>query len=177
MRNEVILVDESDVPVGRQEKLRAHEAGVLHRAFSVFLFDREGRWLLQQRHPNKYHSGGLWTNTCCSHPQPGEETAAAARDRLKMEMGIDTPLVHAFQFHYRATFDNQLTEHELDHVFLGRYDGDPLPHPVEVSAWRWITTDDLLQELAATPEIFTIWFRKAVHRVIAFQQKSGAAGT
>lgn len=176
MRNEVILVDKSDVPVGRQEKLRAHETGLLHRAFSVFLFDRKGRWLLQQRHQDKYHSAGLWSNTCCSHPQPDEETVDAAHDRLRMEMGIETPLTHAFQFYYRATFDNALTEHELDHVFLGQFDGNPVPHPAEVSAWRWITTEALLREMASTPDQFTVWFREAIHRVIEFRHASETCG-
>lgn len=170
MRNEVILVDESDMPVGREEKLAAHRTGVLHRAFSVFLFDGHGRWLLQQRHPDKYHSGGLWTNTCCSHPQPEEQTAEAARDRLKMEMGIETPLTPVFQFRYRAAFENDLIEHELDHVFVGEFNGVPAPNPAEVSDWRWVCTAELLQEMADFPERFTYWFLKAARRVHAHRQ-------
>lgn len=165
MRQEVILVDEEDRPVGRREKLAAHVSGELHRAFSVFLFDSTGRWLLQRRHPDKYHSGGLWTNTCCSHPAPGEQTAKAASDRLRLEMGITVPLDAAFQFLYRAEFENQLVEHELDHVFTGRFEGEPVPNPGEVSEWRWMSTEDLLSEMDANPERFTYWFRTVARRV------------
>jgi len=165
MSQEVILVDEEDHPVGRREKLAAHVSGELHRAFSVFLFDADGRWLLQRRHPDKYHSGGLWTNTCCSHPAPGEKTSAAATDRLRWEMGIAAPLDAAFQFLYRAEFDNQLIEHELDHVFTGRFDGDPVPNPTEVSEWRWLGTEEMLSEMDAHPERFTYWFRMVARRV------------
>ncbi len=165
MRQEVILVDQDDRPVGRQEKLAAHESGELHRAFSVFLFDSEGRWLLQRRHPDKYHSGGLWTNTCCSHPAPGEQTPAAASERLHMEMGIAAPLEVAFQFLYHAELDNQLIEHELDHVFVGRFEGAPFPNHLEVSDWRWVHTDALFAEMDAHPERFTYWFRAVAQRV------------
>lgn len=169
MAREVILVDEHDRPVGRREKLLAHQRGELHRAFSVFLFDSAGRWLLQRRHTSKYHSGGLWTNTCCSHPAPGEETGAAARARLREEMGIDAPLEPLFQFTYRAAFDNGLIEHELDHVFTGTFDGSPKPDPTEVSDWRWVETVDLLRELDVYPENFTYWFRVAVEQVLMHQ--------
>jgi len=165
MLQHVILVDEEDRPVGRREKLAAHESGELHRAFSVFLFDRDGRWLLQRRHPAKYHSGGLWTNTCCSHPAPGERTDEAALDRLMLEMGIAAPIEPAFQFLYRAQFENQLIEHELDHVFVGRFNGAPSPNPDEVCEWRWVETGALMEELDAHPERFTFWFRTVVSRV------------
>lgn len=165
MLQHVILVDEDDRPVGRCEKLAAHESGELHRAFSVFLFDRDGRWLLQRRHPDKYHSGGLWTNTCCSHPAPGERTEEAAVDRLMLEMGIAAPITPAFQFLYRAQFDNQLIEHELDHVFVGCFNGAPAPNPDEVCDWRWVETGALMEELEAHPEHFTYWFRTVASRV------------
>jgi len=166
MSQQVILVDEVDRPIGAREKLAAHRSGELHRAFSVFLFDRDERWLLQRRHPEKYHSGGLWTNTCCSHPEPGQETVAAAHDRLFHEMGIEAALEPAFQFRYRARFDNDLIEHELDHVFLGRFDGDPAPNELEVSDWRWVDTASLLAELRQSPDAFTHWFMLAVPRVL-----------
>lgn len=166
MFGEVILVDATDTPVGRCEKLAAHRAGVLHRAFSVFLFDSEGRWLLQQRHPDKYHSGGLWTNTCCSHPQPGQETGEAARIRLLQEMGVETPIRPLFHFFYHAHFENGLIEHELDHVFVGTFDGTPQPDPAEASDWRWVDSAALMKEMATHPEHFTVWFREAAGRVL-----------
>jgi isopentenyl-diphosphate delta-isomerase len=161
----VILVDEADRPVGRMGKLEAHEVGALHRAFSVFLFDERGRWLLQQRDPSKYHSGGLWTNTCCSHPAPGESTVDAAAARLLDEMGVTAEIEPAFTFRYRAEFDNGLVEHEFDHVFVGRFDGEPTPNPVEASDWRWVDTDSLFHELDEHPERFTYWFREVAERV------------
>ena len=166
MFGEVILVDEADTPLGRCEKLAAHRTGVLHRAFSVFLFDGEGRWLLQQRHPDKYHSGGLWTNTCCSHPQPGQETVDAARIRLRHEMGVEAEIRPLFQFTYHAQFDDGLIEHELDHVFVGNFQGTPLPDPAEVCDWRWVDSTELMEEMATHPEHFTVWFREAAGRVL-----------
>lgn len=173
MSQQVILVDESDRALGTSEKMAAHEAGVLHRAFSIFLFDARGRWLLQQRHPGKYHSGGLWTNTCCSHPGPGELTEVAARKRLRQEMGIEAEIAPAFQFRYRAELDNDLIEHELDHVFLGDFEGVPAPDPVEVSDWRWIPESELLDDLSRQPEAYTYWFRVAVPRIL--RERAGKA--
>jgi isopentenyl-diphosphate delta-isomerase len=170
MFGEVILVDATDTPLGRCEKLAAHRTGVLHRAFSVFLFDSEGRWLLQRRHPDKYHSGGLWTNTCCSHPQPGQETGEAARIRLLQEMGVETPIRPLFQFFYQAHFDNGLIEHELDHVFVGSFDGTPCPNPAEVCDWRWVESALLMKEMATHPEHFTVWFREAASRVLGHME-------
>ena len=123
---QVILVDVNDRPVGSMEKMQAHEQGLLHRAFSVFIFNGKGEMLLQQRTLSKYHSGGLWTNACCSHPFPDEETAEAARRRLKEELGFETPIEKVFDFVYKADFDNGLTEHEFDHVFTGEYEGEIL---------------------------------------------------
>src|SRR5258705_3890201 len=122
-KQEVILVNTDDVALGSMEKMEAHVKGKLHRAFSVFIFNTNGEMLLQQRAINKYHSGGLWTNACCSHPSPGEDTSSAARRRLKEEMGIATPLKKIFDFVYEASFDNGLTENEFDHVFAGEYEG------------------------------------------------------
>jgi len=157
----VILVDTNDREIGTALKLPAHEAGSLHRAFSIFVFDSKGRVMLQRRAVEKYHSGGLWTNTCCSHPRPGESTDAAAHRRLQEEMGFDCPLKHAFHFIYRAELDHGLTEHEFDHVYFGRFDNDPVLNRAEACEWRWIAPDDLDAEIAAAPERFTVWFKIA----------------
>lgn len=157
----VILVDREDRAVGTAEKSAAHVAGALHRAFSVFVFDDAGRMLLQRRALTKYHSGGLWSNTCCSHPRPGEDTAAAAHRRLVEEMGFDCPLETAFTFVYRADVGGGLIEHEYDHVFIGRAGTQPVPNPAEVDAWRYVEIGALAGELRRHPEHFTFWFRIA----------------
>jgi isopentenyl-diphosphate Delta-isomerase len=154
----VVLVDPDDNPVGTAPKLQAHLDGRLHRAISVFVFNDRGEMLLQRRAESKYHSGGLWSNTCCSHPRPGEETIAAAGRRLREEMGFQTPLEAAFTFLYRAELEAGLVENELDHVFVGTTDAEPVPDPREVDAWRWIGPADLRRELAESPETFTAWF-------------------
>ncbi len=158
---EVILVNEADEVLGTMEKLEAHEKGLLHRAFSIFIFNPRGEMLLQQRADEKYHSGGLWTNTCCSHPEPGSELAYSALQRLKEEMGFETTLRHAFTFIYKASFDNGLTEHEYDHVFTGIYDGSIQPDPAEVKHWDYFSIPQVKQMLAAEPGKFTAWFRIA----------------
>ncbi len=160
----VILVDAADRDIGSEEKIRAHREGLRHRAFSVFVFDGGGRLLLQQRSMLKYHSGGLWSNTCCSHPRPGESVPAAAHRRLREEMGFDCPLRSAFSFVYKAAFDNGLIEHEYDHVLVGRFDGDPAPDAREVLAWRAASIDSIRREMAARPESYAVWFRLAVER-------------
>jgi len=157
----VILVDELDREIGTALKLPAHESGALHRAFSIFVWDSNNRVMLQRRALEKYHSGGLWTNTCCSHPRPGENTDAAAHRRLQEEMGFDCPLKHAFHFIYRAELDHGLTEHEFDHVYLGTYDGAPILNKEEACDWRWIGADALDAEIVAQPETFTVWFKIA----------------
>ena len=162
---EVVLVDEQDRPVGTMEKMQAHREGILHRAFSVFIFNSRGEMLLQQRAAEKYHSGSLWTNACCSHPYPGEETAAAAKRRLKEEMGFETELEKIFHFVYKAGFDNGLTEHEFDHVFAGHYEGEIDFDPGEVMAVAWYSMKDIRHLLATEPERFTAWFRLAFPRV------------
>ncbi|HEV2353344.1 MAG TPA: isopentenyl-diphosphate Delta-isomerase [Puia sp.] len=160
-KEEVILVDEADQPLGRMEKLEAHRRALLHRAFSVFIFNARGEMLLQQRAPGKYHSAGLWTNACCSHPRPGEETRDAAVRRLKEELGFTTELVEVFDFVYRSEFGNGLTEHEFDHVFVGSYDRDPDPDRREVSDYRYQSMPGIEAALRVRPDEFTSWFRLA----------------
>jgi isopentenyl-diphosphate delta-isomerase len=166
--DDLILVDENDRPVGFAEKLAAHQdGGQLHRAFSVFIFDSAGRMLLQRRHPGKYHFGGLWTNACCSHPRRGEETEPAAHRRLREELGFDTPIRPLFTFVYRAhDAASGLTENEVDHVFVGRFNEDPKPNAEEVSECRWIEPTSLRADVAANPELYTPWFRKVFERVL-----------
>ena len=160
-RTEVILVDEQDRPVGKAEKMKAHREGLLHRAFSVFIFNDKGEMLLQQRAAHKYHSGGLWTNACCSHPAPGETTAAAASRRLQEEMGFSTALTKIFDFTYRAEFDNGLTEHEYDHVYIGNYDGTILAHEAEVKDHCFMSIQMITDMMQLHPEKYTSWFKIA----------------
>lgn len=154
---DVILVNDHDEVLGSMEKLEAHRTGVLHRAFSIFLWDDRGRLLLQRRALGKYHSAGLWTNTCCSHPRPGEGAAAAAHRRLQEEMGIVCELEHRFSFIYKARLDNGLIEHEFDHVFFGRSAATPAPDPMEVCDWRYVDIATLDEEMRSAPERFTVW--------------------
>jgi isopentenyl-diphosphate Delta-isomerase len=159
MEERVVLVDENDAEVGTLEKQRAHQEGRLHRALSVFVLNSRGEMLLQRRAAAKYHSAGLWTNTCCSHPRPGEDVEAAAHRRLREEMGIDCALTPLFAFTYRAPVGPGLVEHEYDHVFAARYDGEPAPSADEVDGWRWVAVDQVACEVAEDPEAFTPWFR------------------
>lgn len=161
---EVVLVDSSDTETGTMEKLEAHRKGLLHRAFSVFVSDSKGRMLLQQRAAGKYHSPGLWTNTCCSHPRPHENTEKAARRRLKEEMGLDPELNYKTHFIYRAEFDNGLTEYEFDHIFTAVSDQEPQPDPNEVSAWKWLPVQEIKQLVLSDPNAFTPWFRIAIEK-------------
>lgn len=161
----VVLVDESDQQVGVMEKMEAHEKALLHRAFSVFLFNASGEMLLQQRALTKYHSGGLWTNACCSHPRPGESNIDAAKRRTLEELGISPSIRHAFSFTYKAAFDNGLTEHEFDHVFVGQHNGEVHPDPAEVSAVCYKSMDLIRKELITDPHIYTEWFKIAFHQV------------
>jgi isopentenyl-diphosphate delta-isomerase len=160
-KEEVILVDKDDNPVGAMEKMEAHRKALLHRAFSVFIFNEKGEMLLQQRALQKYHSAGLWTNACCSHPRPGEDTQAAALRRLQEEMGFTTILEKLFDFTYRAEFENGLTEFEFDHVFTGSYNGDIHPNPAEVSDHCFKTLNEIRADLAAHPQRYTPWFHLA----------------
>lgn len=155
----VVLVDKEDNKIGTEEKIKAHKEGKLHRAFSILIFNSEGELLIQERNPKKYHSGGVWSNTCCSHPRPGEKLEEAVHRRLKEECGFDTNLKKKFSFIYKAKLDNGLTEHELDHVFLGEYNGDPKPDPKEISRMKWIKPDELKKAIKISPEEYAPWFR------------------
>lgn len=158
MTDYLILVDEHDNEIGTAEKLAAHQNGwQLHRAFSVFVFNNAGQIMLQRRAMEKYHCPGLWTNTCCSHPRPGETSLAAATRRLEEEMGFVCPLEEKFAFSYRAEFDNGLTEHEFDHVFVGTYDKEPNLNPSEAMDWKWIDPKELLADIQKNPNIYTPW--------------------
>lgn len=157
-QQQVIIVNESDVPVGTMEKMKAHELGVLHRAFSVFIFNSNGEMLLQQRAHSKYHSGGLWTNACCSHPQPGEELVISAGNRLLEEMGFKTDLKKIFDFVYRAQFENGLTEHEFDHVYFGIYDGPIKINAEEAINYKYLPMEAIADSVKNNPGIYTEWF-------------------
>ncbi len=172
---EVILVDEHDVSVGAMEKMEAHEKAALHRAFSVFIFNAKGEMLLQQRAFSKYHSGGLWTNSCCSHPRPGEEIHEAASRRLTEEMGFVTPIKKVFDFIYKADFSNGLTEYEFDHVFAGYYDGKIEPNKNEVCDYQYRSMQEIESMLKNEPELFTVWFQIAFPKVMDWWIKNKAA--
>jgi len=156
--HQVILVNEQDQEVGVMEKMAAHQQALLHRAFSVFIFNKDGQMLLQKRAANKYHSPGLWTNACCSHPTPGETTDAAVKRRLQEELGFTTSFKKAFHFTYKAAFDNGLTEYEFDHVYTGIYDGPIYPDPQEASAVLYLNMEEIEHDLKAIPEQYTVWF-------------------
>ncbi|MHC8327944.1 isopentenyl-diphosphate Delta-isomerase [Pseudomonas sp. LB1P83] len=158
----LILVDRQNRKKGIAEKLQAHQLGLLHRAFSIFIFDSKGRLLLQQRAFGKYHSEGLWSNTCCGHPRPGERTAAAAKRRLSEEMGITCQLRKVFTLIYREPVSNQLIEYEYGHIFVGTCDCEPVANPEEANDWQWQTLSELPACIAAAPETFTVWFRRIV---------------
>ena len=164
----VVLVDEQDNPIGKMEKQQAHIEGLLHRAFSIFIFNSEKKLLLQKRASSKYHCGGLWTNSCCSHPRENENIQDAANRRLAEEMGMQCSLKPIFTFMYKAEFDNGLIEHEFDHVFFGESDQNPKINPEEVETYRYIAMEDLQQEVKEFPENFTPWFIIALDRVLAF---------
>lgn len=172
MIEKVILVDEHDNELGTMEKMEAHLKGVLHRAFSVFIFNSNGELLIQQRALDKYHSPGLWTNTCCSHPRQNEETHDAAKRRLVEEMGMHSSVKEAFSFIYKSKFDNDLTEHELDHVFIGQDDTLPEINTEEVASYRYVGLEELEQEIKHDPEAFTTWFRICLPRVIEHQKNA-----
>lgn len=164
----VVLVDEQDNPIGKMEKQQAHIEGLLHRAFSIFIFNSEKKLLLQKRASSKYHCGGLWTNSCCSHPRENENIQDAANRRLAEEMGMQCSLKPIFTFMYRAEFDNGLIEHEFDHVFFGESDQNPKINPEEVETYRYIAMEDLQQEVKEFPQNFTPWLIIALDRVLAF---------
>lgn len=165
MREEVILVNELDQPTGVMEKLEAHQKGLLHRAFSVFIFNDKGELLLQQRALSKYHSAGLWTNTCCSHPRPNEDTMAAAKRRLVEEMGFETQLTHKTHFIYKTAFENGLTEHEYDHIYFGNYSETPDINKDEVESFKWMHPQIIKVEITNIPEKYTSWFKIAMEKL------------
>jgi isopentenyl-diphosphate delta-isomerase len=165
--NEVILVDEKDNAIGLMEKMEAHQKGLLHRAFSIFLFNGKGEMLLQRRAHSKYHSPGLWTNTCCSHPMQGETLEMAASRRLKEEMGMTCTMTKAFDFIYRADLDNNLVEHEFDHVFFGTTNQVPNINADEVSDWKWMAVYDVYIDVQLNPVRYTEWFKIALPEVMS----------
>ncbi len=166
----VILVDEKDNELAYGEKHAVHKAGKLHRCFSIFIFDSHGKMLIQQRAMKKYHSPGLWTNTCCGHPRPKENTKKAAHRRMGEEMGFDCKFEEAFTFTYQAKLDHGMTEHEFDHVFIGKFDGAPIRNPDEVMAWKYINVKELKLDVKKRPNHYTIWFKIALERVLAWKK-------
>ncbi|KPJ94628.1 MAG: isopentenyl-diphosphate delta-isomerase [Gemmatimonas sp. SG8_17] len=165
MEELVVLVDDADRELGCEEKLAAHRSGALHRAFSTFVTNRSGQLLLQRRAATKYHSPRLWSNTCCGHPRPGESIEAAAHRRLREEMGFDCSLTVSFSFTYRAELGGGMVEHEIDHVLVGQFNGDPVANPEEVEAWRWIDKAELAAEIAAHPHRYTAWLGIALEQL------------
>jgi isopentenyl-diphosphate Delta-isomerase len=162
---EVVLVNENDEAIGVMEKMEAHQKGLLHRAFSVFVFDSKGRMLLQQRAAEKYHGAHLWTNACCSHPYPGEAVEDAAQRRLKEELGFGTSLYEIFSFTYHAKVENDLIEHEYDHVFAGEYGGDIHPDVNEVGDYIYKNMHEIEKEIKEEPQKFTSWFKIAFPKI------------
>ena len=155
----MILVDENDNQIGLMPKMEAHEKALLHRAFSVFVFNKNGDLMIQQRAATKYHSPLLWTNTCCSHQRAGESNIEAGKRRLFEEMGFKAELKELFHFIYKAPFDNGLTEHELDHVMIGYYNDDPIINPEEVESWKWMKIEDIKEDMFVNPNNYTVWFK------------------
>jgi len=161
----VILVDKDDQQTGVAGKMEAHHKGLLHRAVSVFIINSKGEWILQRRAFDKYHSNGLWTNTCCTHPYPGETVIDAAKRRLREEMGIECNLIDLFTFIYREKLDNELTEYELDHVFFGVTDDVPKINTAEVEEWESVSFRDLHEDIIKNPSGYTFWFKEIYEKV------------
>ena len=168
MEEFVVLVDQDDHKLGLMEKQQAHVAGLLHRAFSVFVFNSKGELMIQQRAASKYHSPTLWTNTCCSHPRDNETYEQAAHRRLEEEMGFDCELEYKFNFIYKAHLENDLIEHELDHVFIGTFDDEPKLNPDEVMAYRWVELDDLKKDMEKNPQNYTAWFKIIFEHYVSY---------
>lgn len=162
---DVIIVDKNDNQIGTEEKIVAHQKGLLHRCFSIFLFNSKGQLLIQKRARSKYHSGGLWTNTCCSHPEPDRDLKEEAKRRLKEEMGIECDLREIFSFIYKAKL-GELTEYEFDHVFVGKFEGEPKPDPTEAEDWKWVNPEELKKDVKENPEKYTHWFKLILERVL-----------
>ena len=171
---QVILVDVDDCEIGLMEKMEAHKQAVLHRAFSVFLFNTQGKMLLQQRALTKYHSAGLWTNTCCSHPRPGETLENAVSRRLMEEMGITAKVSKAFDFIYQAALPDHLNEHEFDHVFIGNFDDEVRPNHLEVANFVYQSMEEIAANLQSHPEKYTVWFKIAFPKVVAWYQSNSS---
>lgn len=167
----VLLVDEKDNEIGVMEKLQAHQEAVLHRAISIFIFNDQQELLLQKRAGGKYHSPLLWTNTCCSHPRPGEDLLDAAHRRLREEMNMSCELSHQFSFIYKAVLDDGLTEHELDHVFFGYSNVLPVPEAAEVADWKYLRLDQIREELLVQPEQYTSWFKIVFDQINSIQNE------
>ena len=156
---QVILVDENDKQIGLMPKMEAHEKALLHRAFSVFIFNDKNELMLQKRAMHKYHSPGLWTNTCCSHQRDGETNIVAGKRRLQEEMGFSVELKESISFIYKAPFDNGLTEHEYDHILIGNYNDDPVINLEEVDSWKWMSLQEVKKDILEHPEFYTEWFK------------------
>lgn len=167
---DIVLVDEKDQPLGTMEKMEVHQKALLHRAFSIFIYNEKGEMLLHKRADKKYHSPGLWTNACCSHPKPGEDTLAAAETRLQEEMGFHVSLKKAFDFIYKTPFDNGLTEHEFDHVFIGIYNGDITPNTEEVSDYCFKSIEEIKNSVESHPQKYTEWFKIAFPKMVTYLQ-------
>jgi isopentenyl-diphosphate Delta-isomerase len=166
MKEDIILVNEKDQQIGIGFKMNVHKKGLLHRAFSVFIFNSKNELLLQKRAKAKYHSGGLWTNTCCGHPKPGQEIMEAASIRLQEEMGFTCSLTDIFNFIYKAELDHNMIEHEFDYAFIGNFDKTPVPNVTEVEDWKWVNLQDLIQDIKKNPEIYSYWFKQSLSKVI-----------
>ena len=167
MKEYVTLVDENDNVVGAAEKIDAHKDPKLHRAFSIFIFNSRGELLIQRRAEGKYHCPGMWANTCCGHPRPGESLEGAAHRRLREEMGFDARMEKAFSFIYKSEFENGLTEMEFDHVFVGKWNGTPDLNPGEAADYKWISRDVLEEDIIKNPGIYTTWFKIAWEKLKA----------
>jgi len=165
MKDDIILVDKNDNQIGTGEKMPVHIKGELHRAFSVFIFNNKNELMLQQRADEKYHCGGLWTNTCCSHPYPDEKTVDGAERRINEEMGFDCKLKEIFSFLYKTKFENGLTENEFDHVFVGDYNNDPVINLKEVKEWKWVSIENLENDIKDNPQNYTCWLKNCLGKV------------
>ncbi len=169
---QVILVNEKDKKIGLMPKIEAHEKALLHRAFSVFIFNDNNELLLQQRAAHKYHSPLLWTNTCCSHQRDGESNLDAGKRRLQEEMGFECELKEVTSFIYKASFDNGLTEHELDHIMVGRFNENPLINKEEVESFKWMTLEEVKNDIAGHPRLYTEWFKIIFEKYYSFISSS-----
>ncbi len=165
MNDLVVLVDENGKEIGFKEKIKTHLDGDLHRAFSIFIFNSNGHILVQKRSKSKYHSGGKWSNACCSHPKPGEDLIDSAHRRLVEELGFDCELIEVFSFIYDASVGNGLVEHEFDHVLIGAFDGVPVPCSKEVEDWKWMSIEDLKGDIKRSPHKYTIWLTTSLENV------------